>query len=165
MKSSELGLPWSTLLIYQMSTYIWYKVFNNGPSKICGKQLFMWKTKFCLSWPYSFKFSKGCLPQILLDAFLNTLSHIWFRRIQTDFAVFVLDILFCYFHLDLKGNILKCFFHFIVKIYPFIMASNLVVFLQISNSRSHKISEHYNFLKLHNLKYKVSFVLVYSFTT
>ena len=28
-----------------------------------------------LSRPYRFKFFKGCLPQILLGPFLNTLSH------------------------------------------------------------------------------------------
>ena len=39
------------------------KVFKNGPSK------------FCLSRPYPFKSFKGCLPQILLGPFLNTLSH------------------------------------------------------------------------------------------
>ena len=43
------------------------KVFKNGPSKICGS---------CLSRTYHFKFFKGCLPQILLGTFLNTLSHI-----------------------------------------------------------------------------------------
>ena len=31
----------------------------------------------CLSRPYSFKFLKGCLPQILLSPLLNTLSHIF----------------------------------------------------------------------------------------
>ena len=30
----------------------------------------------CLSRQYPFKFFKGCLPQILLSLFLNTLSHI-----------------------------------------------------------------------------------------
>ena len=30
----------------------------------------------CLSRPYDFKLFKGCLPQILLGPFLNTLSHI-----------------------------------------------------------------------------------------
>ena len=29
----------------------------------------------CLNRPYSFKFFKGCLPQISLGPFLNTLSH------------------------------------------------------------------------------------------
>ena len=30
----------------------------------------------CLSRPYPFKFFKGCLQQILLGPFLNTVSHI-----------------------------------------------------------------------------------------
>ena len=30
----------------------------------------------CLCRPYSFKLFEGCLPQILLNRFLNTLSHI-----------------------------------------------------------------------------------------
>ena len=29
-----------------------------------------------LRWPYHFKFFKGCLPQILLDLFLNTLIQV-----------------------------------------------------------------------------------------
>ena len=29
----------------------------------------------CLSRPYHFKFFKGCLPQISIGPFLNTLSH------------------------------------------------------------------------------------------
>ena len=29
-----------------------------------------------LSRPYHFKFFKGCLPQILLGSFLNTLTHL-----------------------------------------------------------------------------------------
>ena len=33
----------------------------------------------CLSRPYQFKFFKGCLPQISLGPFLNTLSHLWLR--------------------------------------------------------------------------------------
>ena len=55
-------------------TYIWDKVFKNGPSKICRRQP--------LSRPYAFKVFKGCIPQILLGPFLNTLSHIPF--IQTE---------------------------------------------------------------------------------
>ena len=44
----------------------------------------MWKTAFKIFWsdmvwwsrPYNFKCFKGCLPQILLGTFLNTLSHL-----------------------------------------------------------------------------------------
>ena len=32
--------------------------------------------KLCLSRPYHFKFFKGCLPQVVLGPFLNTLPHI-----------------------------------------------------------------------------------------
>ena len=44
------------------------KVFKNGPSKICGKQP--------LKNLKGYGLPKGCLSQILLDQFLNTLSHI-----------------------------------------------------------------------------------------
>ena len=50
----------------------------------------LWKTAFkkfdgiwsALSRPYSFKFFKGCLPQILLGPFLNTLTHV--SRLRCD---------------------------------------------------------------------------------
>ena len=51
---------------------IWFKVFKNGPSNICGRQPF--KKLKCR--PYHCKCFKGCLPQILLDPFLNTLTHL-----------------------------------------------------------------------------------------
>ena len=53
---------------------IWNKVFRNGRSKICGRQPLK-----NLKWygPYLFKFFKGCLTQVLLGPFWNTLSHIW----------------------------------------------------------------------------------------
>ena len=48
----------------------------------------------CLNRPHHFKFFKGCLPQILLDPFLNTLLQITssrisksLRRINTRFAL------------------------------------------------------------------------------
>ena len=37
-----------------------------------------------LSRPYPFQFFKGCLPQIWLSPFLNTLSNICFSRLATD---------------------------------------------------------------------------------
>ena len=43
---------------------IWGKVFKNGPIEICGRQ----PLKNLL---------KGCLPQILLGPFLNTLIQLW----------------------------------------------------------------------------------------
>ena len=45
------------------------KVFKNGPSKICGRQLL--KTFF-----------KGCLSEMLLDPFLNTRTHLSFHFME-----------------------------------------------------------------------------------
>ena len=44
-----------------------------GSSKICGRQLL----KNCFNRSYHFNFFKGCLPQILLGPFINTLSHLF----------------------------------------------------------------------------------------
>ena len=85
----------------------WAGLFKNGPIKICGKsdmvylsvirtiapeencyavRLKVWVgvrvevgncPRTCLSRPYHFKFFKGCLPQILLGPFLNTLTHVF----------------------------------------------------------------------------------------
>ena len=52
----------SMLWFWGATWLIWVKVFKNGPSRICGRQPL--KT-----------FSNGCLPQILLGPFLNTLIH------------------------------------------------------------------------------------------
>ena len=47
----------------------WVKVFKNGPSKICERQ--------------PLKKFKGCLTQIIIGPFLNTLNHIrWFLNIH-----------------------------------------------------------------------------------
>ena len=48
----------------------WDKVFKNGPREVCRRQPLK-----NLKW-YHFKFFKGCLPQISLGPFLNTLSQI-----------------------------------------------------------------------------------------
>ena len=61
------------------SIYIWDKVFKNGLSKICGRQLLE-----------NLK-EKGCLPQILLGSFLNTLSHLykyWYWKLLSFGAQF-----------------------------------------------------------------------------
>ena len=47
----------------------WEKVFKNGPSKIYARQSLKNLKGF------DFKFLKGCLLQILLGPFLNTLSQ------------------------------------------------------------------------------------------
>ena len=63
----------------------WDKLFKNGPSKICGRQsLKKLKGYFCLSKPYPSKFFTGCLPQILLGPFLNTLSKMCHWRIPLN---------------------------------------------------------------------------------
>ena len=41
----------------------------------------------CLGRTYHFKFFKGCLPQILLGPFLNTLSHMVHQRQLIFFMV------------------------------------------------------------------------------
>ena len=50
-------------LAKSLEDFKWNKVFKNGPSKICGGQSLK---------AYIFK---GCLPQILLGPFLNTLPN------------------------------------------------------------------------------------------
>ena len=60
----------------------WDKVFKNGPSEICGRQLLMTVIgllKHTISLQFLeviwCAFFKGFLPQISLGPFLNTLSH------------------------------------------------------------------------------------------
>ena len=53
---------------------MWDKVFKNGPSKMCGRQGFK-NLKWYGLLTYHLKCFKGCLPQILLGLFLNTLPH------------------------------------------------------------------------------------------
>ena len=53
---------------------------KSGPSEICGRQPLKNLKWFCWSRPYHFKFFKGCLPQISLGTFLNTLSQIKEQR-------------------------------------------------------------------------------------
>ena len=62
-----------TLVVNRLK-YMWDKVFKNGPSKICGRQPLKNLKEY--GRPYSFKFFKGSLPQILLGPFLNTLTHV-----------------------------------------------------------------------------------------
>ena len=47
---------------------------QHGPNKTCGRQPL--KTKLTIS----LQIFKGCLPQILFDPFLNTLTHFWCIR-------------------------------------------------------------------------------------
>ena len=50
------------------SDTIWVKVFKNGPSKVCGRQPLK-------NLRISLQIFKGCLAQLLLGPFLNTLNH------------------------------------------------------------------------------------------
>ena len=64
--------------------HIWDKVFKNGLSKICGRQPIKYLKEYGLL-KQTFKFFKGCLPNILLGPFSNTLSNIFneFYILQT----------------------------------------------------------------------------------
>ena len=65
--SNYPGLVLKLQLIIGNLNFMWVKVFKDGPIKICGRQP--------LGRPYHFTFFKGCLPQILLGPFLNTLTY------------------------------------------------------------------------------------------
>ena len=55
----------------QNARHNWENIFNDGKSKILGRQpLKTWST---LADHMVFKFFKGCLPEFLLGPFLNTL--------------------------------------------------------------------------------------------
>ena len=69
----SLCLPWY-IVCRKTVTYIkWDKIFKNGPSKILGRQPLK-NLKGCR--PYPFIFFKGCLLQILLCPFLDTLFQV-----------------------------------------------------------------------------------------
>ena len=56
----------------------------------------LWKTAFKkleVIWS-GFKFFKGCLPQILLSRFLNTLTHIIYITVATLFCFILSSLLF-----------------------------------------------------------------------
>ena len=56
------------------------KISKNGPNKICGRQSLKNLEGYGLFKGQPFKFFKGCLPQILLGPFLNTLSWMVFLK-------------------------------------------------------------------------------------
>ena len=49
----------------------------------------IWSNLVYLSRPYHFKFFKGCLPQILLGPFLNTLTHIFLHLTKVVIIEFI----------------------------------------------------------------------------
>ena len=77
MSSSARSLKLNCQLKISLNIFtciIWFKVFKNGPSKICGRQPLKKNSSnmFCL---YNFKLFKECLPQIFFGPFLNTFTH------------------------------------------------------------------------------------------
>ena len=63
---------WLAPVTSQCTKDICDKIFKSGSSKICGRQ----SLKNLKERLYSFKFFKGCPPQMLLGPFLNALSHL-----------------------------------------------------------------------------------------
>ena len=75
----------------------WDKVFNNGPSKICGTQpLKNLKGYGLLKQTISLKFFKGCLPQNLLSTLLNTLfrMNLYCEKLRTHRYTDIIDLIF-----------------------------------------------------------------------
>ena len=78
-----ITMPSSVLWHLLQKTWVWNKlqmrqIYKNRPSKICGTQHLK-----CLKWygllkhNISLQVFKGCIPQFLLDPFLNTLFKIF----------------------------------------------------------------------------------------
>ena len=66
----------SIIMLVVFTRYIWVKVFKNGSGKICGRQPLKNLKWYGLPKQIIFhlKFFKGCLPQILLDPFVQFFS-------------------------------------------------------------------------------------------
>ena len=64
---------WDDVIIWE---HIWVNVFKNGPSKICPRQPLKNSKSYGLLRQTISLFFKGCVWQILLGSFLNTLTHI-----------------------------------------------------------------------------------------
>ena len=70
-RAMKIGKRFLLRQIEEAVSYIWDKVFKNGPSKIFGIQpLKDLNHTVCFNRP---KFFKACIPQILLGVFLNKL--------------------------------------------------------------------------------------------
>ena len=100
---------------------IWDKVFKNGPSEICGRQPLKNLVMVCLNRPYHFKFFKGCLPQISLGPFLNTLSHLFLQQINVSHLSSFANVSVNYCHLKCNGN--HCLHIFIRSLFVVFSAS------------------------------------------
>ena len=77
LKKSKSVLPKHKKNLLLTADFCWVES-NVAASKICGRQpLKALKCMVCSGRPYHFKCFKGCLPQILLGPFLNTLPQIY----------------------------------------------------------------------------------------
>ena len=84
--------------------YKWDKAFKNGLSKICGRQpLKNLKDIVC----YLFKFSKGCLPKMLLGPFLYTLSQMFDRVLNTCLGLRSIIQIWWFVILTPKGSLAR----------------------------------------------------------
>ena len=85
----ENSLPETMRMSFWSNTSIWVTVFKNGPIKIRG------------STPNHFKLFKGCLTQILLGLFLNTLTYM---ELHDRVVLYVICILYVSYFLDGVGK-------------------------------------------------------------
>ena len=121
LKDSDSGSNLSYCQLYISGKYIWDKVFKNEPSETCGRQSLK-KLKWyglCLSRPYTFKFFKGCLSQILLRPLLNTLSHLSLHHINKYNLCTNVSARYCY--LKQTGNHPLLFFYFLFHLVAFLI--------------------------------------------
>ena len=89
---SNIIVPHSVVADPNTETDIWNKLFKNGSSKLCRWQpLNNLKGNDLVKQTISIQFFKGCLPQILLGPFFNTLSHlILLDSLMSSFIITVL---------------------------------------------------------------------------
>ena len=85
----ENSLPETMRMSFWSNTSIWVTVFKNGPIKIRGSR------------PNHFKLFKGCLTQILLGLFLNTLTYM---ELHDRVVLYVICILYVSYFLDGVGK-------------------------------------------------------------
>ena len=74
----NISMVSNLIVIYK---YIWNKVFRNGQSKICGRQLLIDLKGYVQTiYVICMGYDKGYVryfPQVLLGPFLNILSHLY----------------------------------------------------------------------------------------
>ena len=70
----------------------------------------------CLSTPYHFRFAKGCLPQILLGPFLNTLPHMILVFKATDIVYGTILVSFQFLFNFTSFPKLNSYFHTVANV-------------------------------------------------